>query len=182
MGMRHLWGAEMVKTKFIRAVALLAISIVSMVIASVSARAGEYVIRGKFTADGIASCENPPVQNFPIHAEGTASLSTNRNATVEMTSNVEGSVQYNGKLGAKPIDVPNGSASLRVAGRHTLRAIREYPNNVLIVDLTIIGHSCSVKVVSRLKPGKHQYTFNTAIGLAYCSQPKIVKAECSVVE
>ena len=169
----------MVNTKFIHAVALLAVSTVML---PVSSRAGEYVLRGKFTADGIANCENPPVQNFPIHAEGTASLSTNRDATVEMTSNIEGSVEYNGKLGAKPIDVPNGSASLRVAGRHTLRAIREYPNNLLIVDLTIIGHSCSVKVVSRLKPGKHQYTFNTAIGLAYCSQPKVVKAECSVVQ
>src|SRR5579872_7480826 len=128
MGMRHLWGAEMVKTRFIHALALLAISIV---LTPVSGKAGEYILRGKFTADGVASCESPPVQNFPIHAEGTASLSTNRDATVEMTSNVEGSVQYNGKLGAKPIDVPNGSASLRVAGRHTLRAIREYPNNVL---------------------------------------------------
>jgi hypothetical protein len=169
----------MVKTRFIHAVALLAVSIVML---PVSAEARDATIRGKFTADGIANCENPPVQNFPIHAEGTASLSTNREASVEMTSNVEGSVQYSGKLGGKPIDVPNGSASLRVAGRHTLRAIREYPNNVLIVDLTIIGHSCTVKVVSRLKPGKHQYTFHTAVGLAYCSQPKVVKAECSVVE
>ena len=171
-------GAEMVKIKFAQAVALLTISIVMTLYPSY---AGEHVIRGKFTADGIANCENPLVQNFPIHAEGTASLSTNRDATVDMTSNVEGSVQYSGKLGSK-VDVPNGSASLRVAGRHTLRAIREYPNNLLIVDLTIIGHSCSVKVVSRLKPGKHQYTFHTAVGLAYCSQPKVVKAECSVIE
>jgi hypothetical protein len=168
----------MVKIKLAQAVALLA---TSMVLMPVSGHAGDYVIRGKFTADGIANCENPPVQNFPIHAEGTASLSTNREASVEMNSNVEGSVRYSGKLGGKPVDVPNGSTSLRVAGRHTLRAIREYPNNLLVVDLTIIGHSCSIKVVSRLKPGKHQYTFNTAVGLAYCSQPRVVKAECSVL-
>ena len=169
----------MAKIKFAQAVALLAISIVMTLGPS---HAGEHVIRGKFTADGIANCENPLVQNFPIHAEGTATLSTNREATLDMTSNVEGSVQYNAKLGGKPVDVPNGSASLHVAGRHTLRAIRDYPNNVLIVDLTIIGHSCSVKVVSRLKPGRHQYTFHTAVGLAYCSQPRVVKAECSVLE
>lgn len=169
----------MLKIKFAQAVALLAVSIA---IVPGSGHAGDSIIRGKFTADGLANCENPPVQNFPIHAEGTASLSTNREATLDMTSNVEGSVQYNAKLGGKPVEVPNGSASLHVAGRHTLRAVRDYPNNVLIVDLTIIGHSCSVKVVSRLKPGKHQYTFHTAVGLAYCSQPKVVKAECSVVE
>ncbi len=77
--------------------------------------------------------------------------------------------------------MPNGSASLHVAGRHTLRAIREYPNNNLIVTLTIIRNSCSIKVESRLKPGRKQYTFQTAIGLAYCSQPRLVKAECSVI-
>src|SRR5579871_2420563 len=168
----------MVKIKFAQAVALFAISIV---MAPVSGVAGESVIRGTFIADGIANCENPPVQNFPSHAEGTASLSTSREASVDMMSNVEGSVQYSGKLGGK-IDVPNGTASLRVAGRHTLRAIREYPNNLLIVDLTIIGHSCSIKVDTRLKPGKHQYTFHTAVGLAYCSKPRVTRAECSVIE
>lgn len=167
----------MVQTKFIHAVALLAVSIV-MVPASGQAAGG--VIRGKFNVDGIANCENPPVQNFPIHAEGTASLSTDRSATVDMTSNVEGMVEYNGRLGGH-IELPNGSASLHVAGRHTLRAIREYPNNSLIVDLTIIGNSCSLKVENRLKRGKTQYTFHTAIGLAYCSKPQMVKAECSVI-
>ena len=167
----------MAKTKFDRAVALLAVSIVML---PVSSQAAGGLIRGKFSVDGIANCENPPVQNFPIHAEGTASLSTDRSATVEMSSNVEGMVQYNGKLGGS-IELPNGSASLHVAGRHALRAIRDYPNNSLIVTLTIIGNSCSIKVESRLKPGKHQYTFHTAIGLAYCSQPHVVKAECSVV-
>jgi hypothetical protein len=178
LNMKRLMGVEMVATKFIHAVALLAVSIVML---PVSSWAAGDVIRGKFTADGIANCENPPVQNFQIHAEGTASLSTDRSATVEMSSNVEGMVQYNGKLGGKPIELPNGSASLHVAGRHTLRAVRDYPNNSLIVTLTIIGNSCAIKVESRLKPGKRQYTFNTAVGLAYCSQPKLVKAECSVI-
>jgi hypothetical protein len=138
-------------------------------------------LRGKFIADGVATCENPPVQNFPIHAEGTAELSTDRSATLDMESNVEGRVQYNGKLGGRPIDVPDGSASLHVANRHTLRAVRDYPNNVLVVNLTIIGHSCSLKVENRLKPGKHQYTFHTAGGLAYCSKPQVTRAECSVL-
>jgi hypothetical protein len=164
----------MTKIKFVLAVALLAISIV-MVPASADAAA----IRGKFTFDGIASCERPPVQNFPVHAEGTATLSTDRSATLEMVSNIEGAVQYNAKLGGKPIDMPNGSGSLHVAGRHTLRAVRDFPNNVLVVNLTIIGRSCVAKVENRLKPGKRQYTFQTAIGLAYCSKPRVVRAECT---
>jgi hypothetical protein len=167
----------MLKIRFVLTVAPLAISIVMM---PVSGEAAEAVIRGKFNVDGIASCDNPPVQNFPIHAEGTAALSTDRSATVDMSSNVEGMVQYNGKLGGK-LELPNGSASLHVAGKHTLRAVREYPNNSLIVNLTIIGTSCAIRVENRLKPGRRQYTFHTAIGLAYCSKPQVVKAECSVI-
>jgi hypothetical protein len=168
-------GAEMLKIKFVQAVALLTNSIV---MTPALVEAAESAIRGKFVFEGIANCENPPVQNFPVHAEGTAVLSTNRDATLDMESNVEGRVQYNAKLGGKPTEAPEGSASLHVAGRHTLRAIREYPNNLLIVDMTIIGHSCSLKVENRLKPGRRQYTFHTAVGLAYCSKPRVVKAEC----
>src|SRR5581483_8425903 len=72
-------GAEMVKTRFVYAVALLAVSIV---MSPVSGRAAGDVIRGKFSVDGIANCENPPIQGFPVHAEGTASLATDRSATV----------------------------------------------------------------------------------------------------
>lgn len=168
----------MTKVKFVDALAAFAVWAVMFPVASQSA---DNAVRGKFVFDGIANCMNPPVQNFPVHAEGTASLSTDRSARVNMVSNVEGPVQYNAKLGGKPIDMPNGSGSLRVAGRHTLRAVRDFPNNVLIINLTIIGHSCSAKIENRLKPGKQQYTFQTAIGLAYCSKPQVVRADCSVI-
>ncbi|MFZ0763380.1 hypothetical protein [Bradyrhizobium sp.] len=171
-------GAEMVQTRFIHAVALLVFSIV---MSPVSGKAAGDVIRGKFVLDAIANCENPPVQNFPVHSEGTASLSTDRSARLDLMSNVSGAVQYNAKLGGKPTEAPEGSASLHVVGRHTLQAIRDYPNNIQVVNMTIIGHSCSLKIENRLKPGKHQYTFHTAIGLAYCSKPQVVKAECSVI-
>ena len=167
----------MVQTRFIHAAALLAVSIVM----TGPCIAAESSVRAKFVADGIANCESPPVQNFPIHAEGTASLSTNRSATMDMSSNFEGQSQYTAKLGGKPTEAPEGSASLHVAGRHTLCAIRDYPNNILVVDMTIIDHSCSLKLENRLKRGKTQYTFHTAIGLAYCSRPQVVKAECSVI-
>jgi len=177
--MKRLLRAEMVKIKFAQAVVLFAISIVTT---PVSSEAAESVIRGKFVLDAIANCENPPVQNFPVHSEGTASLSTDRSARLDLVSNVSGAVQYNAKLGGKPTEAPQGSASLHVVGGHTLQAIRGYPNNIQVVNMTIVGHSCSLKIEDRLKPGKHQYTFHTAVGLAYCSKPQMVKAECSVIE
>lgn len=170
-------GADMTKIKFAYVYATFAVLVTMLPVAGRSADDG---VRGKFVFDGLANCENPPVQNFPVHAEGTASLSADRSARVDMVSNIEGVVQYNAKLGGKPIDMPNGSGSLHVAGRHTLRAVRDFPNYVLVISLTIVGHSCSAKVENRLKPGKRQYTFHTAIGLAYCSKPQVAKAECSV--
>lgn len=166
----------MTKIRLSHALAALAISIPMI---PASAEAAGTAIRGKFIFDGIANCENPPVRNFPVHGEGTAMLSTDRSATLDMESSVEGRVQMTGTLGGKPTEVPGGSASLRVAGRHTLRAIREYPNNYIIVNLTVIGKSCSMKVEHRLKPGKRQYTFTSAVGIAYCSKPQIVRLECT---
>ena len=174
--MKYLKGVEMMKVKLSCAVAAFA---VSMMMIPVSSEAAGTAIRGKFSFDGIANCENPPMRNFPVHAEGTAVLSTDRNATLDMESNVEGRVQLNAKLGDKPTEAPGGSASLHVAGNHTLRAIREYPNNYIIVNLTVIGKSCSMKVENRLKPGKRQYTFSSAVGVAYCSKPQIVRLECT---
>jgi len=170
-------GGSMTKIKFADVCATLAVLVMMLPVAGRSAEDG---VRGKFVFDGIANCENPPVQNFPVHAEGTASLLADRSARVDMVSNVEGGVQYNAKLGGKPTEAPEGSASLHVVGRHTLQAIRDYPNNIQVVNMTIIGHSCSLKIENRLKPGKRQYTFHTAIGLAYCSKPQVVKAECTV--
>jgi hypothetical protein len=164
------------KTMFSYALAAVAVSI--MMIPVLAESAGK-AIRGKFSFDEIANCENPPVQNFPVHTEGTAVLSTDRSASVDMDSNAEGRVQLSGKLGGRPTEAPGGSASLSVAGKHTLRAIREYPNNYTVVTLTVIGNSCSMRVEDRLKPGKRQYTFQTSVGLAYCSKPQITRAECS---
>jgi len=135
-------------------------------------------LRGRFSVDGIANCDNPPIQHFPLHADGTAELSANRSASLQMDSNVEGSIKLNATLGGRPTEAPGGSASLHVAGRHTLKAVRDYPNNTMVVLLTIIGNSCTMKVENRLKPGKRQYTFYTSVGYAYCSKPVVTRAEC----
>jgi hypothetical protein len=155
-----------------------AISVLAISTLATSASSDAAGLRGRFSVDGIANCDNPPIRNFPLHAEGTAELSANRAASLQMDSNVEGRVNLNATLGGRPQEAPGGAASLHVAGRHTLKAVRDYPNNQMIVMLTIVGNSCSMKVENRLKPGRRQYTFTTTMGLAYCSKPIVTRAEC----
>ena len=172
LGMKHLTGADM-NLRIAYAISALAISMLAMPVSSDAAG-----LRGRFSVDGIANCQNPPISNFPLRAEGTAELSADRNASLQMSSNVEGQVNLNARLGGRPQEAPGGSASLHVAGRHTLKAVRDYPNNTMVVLLTIIGNSCTMKVENRLKPGKRQYTFYTSVGYAYCAKPVVTRAEC----
>jgi hypothetical protein len=144
----------------------------------VSSEAG-VVARARFSFDALANCEKPAVQDFPVHAEGTGTLSADRSATLDMDSNIEGRTRYNATLGAKPKELPGGSASLHVAGKHTLQAIRDYPNNSIVVYMTVIGNSCAMRIENKLKPGKRQYTFYGKLGVAYCSKPRIVHTECT---
>lgn len=150
-----------------------------MPILPTSSEAAAVVARARFSFDALANCERPAVQDFPVHAEGTGVLSADRSATLDMESNIEGRTKYNATLGAKPKEAPGGSTSLRVAGRHTLRAIRDYPNNTIVVYMTVIGNACGMKIENRLKPGKRQYTFYGKLGVAYCAKPRIVHTECT---
>jgi hypothetical protein len=152
--------------------------VLSMLAMPVSSEAAGKSIRARFSFDGFATCQQPPISNFPIHGEGTGTLSTDRNAELDMDSSVEGRVQYRLKLGATPTEAPAGSASLRVVGRHTLRAVRDYPNNQIIITITIRGNACAMKIDQRLKPGKRQYTFLSGSGISYCSRPTITRTSC----
>ena len=145
----------------------------------VSSHAAGDVLRAKFHFEGLATCINPPVQNFPIHGDGTGVLSADRSARLDMDSNSEGKVTLNAKLGAAPMEAPGGSASIRVAGRHSLRMIRDYPNNIIVINMTVRGNSCTMTLENRLKPGKHQYTFYNGSGFSYCERPQITRSECS---
>ncbi|WMT76213.1 hypothetical protein [Bradyrhizobium sp. Ash2021] len=158
---------------------VIAVLAASMLATAVPGEAAGTSVRARFSFDAVANCEKPAVQNYPVHAEGTGVLSTDRTATLDMNSNVEGRVRYNAKLGAKPTEAIGGSASLRVAGRHTLQAVRDYPNNSIVVYMTVIGNSCSLRIENRLKPGKRQYTFTGNLGVAYCSKPRIIHTECT---
>lgn len=149
----------------------------TLAMASASEAAGS-AIRGRFSYDGIANCQQPAIKNFPIHAEGSAVLSTDRKARLEMTTNTGGTTRLNATLGGKPTAAPGGSTSLNVIGNHTLRAVREYPNNVAIVTMTIRGTSCTMTLDNRLKPGKKVYTFTNGAGVSYCDRPQITHTEC----
>src|SRR3954464_4941193 len=81
-------------------------------------------VTAKFSFDAVANCERPMmVRNFPIHGEGTGTLSPDRTATLDLNSNVEGMQRYDAKLGGKAIETPDGFATLRVRSRRSLRAI-----------------------------------------------------------
>ena len=57
-------------------------------------------VRAKFSFDALADCEQPSVKDFQVHAEGTGALSTDRTATLDMQSNVEGHTQIMGRSSA----------------------------------------------------------------------------------
>lgn len=137
------------------------------------------LVRARFSLDALATCTQPAVQNFPLHIDGTGTLSVNRSATLDLSSNVLGTEHYDAKLGGRPTEANGGSASVRVVSKHTLRAVRDYPNNSIIVYMTVIGNSCRLKVENRLKRGKRIYTFYGNMGVAYCAKPQIIRAECT---
>jgi hypothetical protein len=136
-------------------------------------------IRAKFSVDGLATCQQPAVTNYPVHVEGTGVLSTDRSATLTLNSSMGSQETLTTRLGSRPSAAAGGSAALRVVSRHTLQAVREYANNRIIVYMTVVGNSCSIRVEHRLKPGKRQYTFNVSNGVALCSKPVVTRAQCT---
>ena len=165
----------MAKVRTALAFLTLATSILALPVGS---EAAGTTVRARFSFDALADCQQPAVRDFAVHGEGTGTLSTDRTATLDMQSNIEGHTSYTAKLGAKA-EAVGGSASLRVAGRHTLKAIREYPNNYIFVYMTVIGNACAMRIENRLKPGRRQYAFQNSTGIAYCSRPRIVRTECT---
>ncbi len=170
-------GDDIVAIRTTFALAAFTAALISMLPVSVDA-AGK-VIRARFSYDAIATCTQPPVQNFSVHAEGTGTLSTDRTATLDMSSSALGTENYSAKLGGRPTEAPGGSASLRVVGRNTLRAVRDYPNNQIIAYMTVIGNTCSLRIENRLKPGKRDYTFYGNLGVFTCAKPQVIRAVCA---
>jgi hypothetical protein len=157
----------------------LALAVIAVIVTVVSFPNTSFAqAQAKFSFDAIVNCHQPSLQNYPIHGEGTGRLSTGGNAALNVDSNVEGRQEYDVKLGGRPIETPGGSATLRVASRHSLRVVRDYPNNIMAFELKVVGRTCTMKVENRLKPGRRQYTFATRLGLAYCDRPIMTKTTC----
>jgi hypothetical protein len=159
--------------------------LVGLVVMPVSSQA-DSSLRAKFSWDGIATCENPSVQNLPIHVEGTGTLNVDRHASLDVSGTTMGILakneHYDTTLGGKPTVAEDGAASVRVIGRSHLQAIRYYPNNSVVADLYVSGKSCTLKIDHRLNRGKRQYTFaNPLGGLAYCDRPRTVRTSCEPI-
>lgn len=133
-------------------------------------------VKVRFVVDGLANC--PPLRNYPLHVEGDGTLSGKNSATLAVRGNVE-NTEYSAKLGGRPTAAPDGSAALQVTSQSSLRATRDYPNNVLVIDIKVVGNNCSIRINHRLKPGKKDYTFTTSLGLAHCERPTTTSATCS---
>lgn len=133
--------------------------------------------RAQFAVDVLATCQKPAVKDVPIHVEGTGILKPDGSARVDVDGGSLGRTRYRTKLG-ETATVAGGSASLRVTGRSSLRAIREYPNHQMIIDMQVSGKECTITVRNVLKPGKREYAFVGNGGTAYCEKPKIVRTAC----
>ena len=92
-----------------------------MALVPAASEAAGTTIRAKFSFDGIATCTQPALTNFPVHVDGTGELSTDRTATLTLSSVVGGQENYTAKLGGRPI-------SLRwVACCRTLARVKSSP-------------------------------------------------------
>ena len=132
--------------------------------------------RAQYGVDVVASCTKPLIKDLPLHVEGSGVLKTDGSARLSVDG-LMGRTTYRTKLGQES-RAPGGSASLRVTGRSSLRAIRDYPNHQMIIDLLMSGTSCVINVRNVLKPGKTQYVFTSGGGTAYCDKPRIVRTAC----
>lgn len=133
--------------------------------------------RAQFAVDVLATCQRPAFKDLPIHVEGTGILKPDGSASVDVDGGSLGRTRYATKLGQSAA-APGGSASLRVTGRSGLRAIRDYPNHQMIIDLKVSGKDCAIAVRNVLKPGRREYLFVSGGATASCAQPRIVRTAC----
>ena len=153
------------------------LTVVSLLCGSCLAETAFAQARAQFAVDVLATCHKPAFKDLPIHVEGTGILKTDGSARVDVDGGSLGRTRYATKLGQTSA-APGGSASLRVTGRSSLRAIRDYPNHQMIIDLQVSGKDCTITVRNVLKPGKREYAFTGAGGTGYCEKPRIVRTAC----
>ncbi|MBI5320487.1 hypothetical protein [Bradyrhizobium sp.] len=153
-----------------------AIAIGTFLCAACATEAAFAQFRAQYGVDVLASCTEPAIKDIPLHMEGTGVLKTDRSAEVTVDGSLGWST-YGTKLG-QTSKAPGGSAALRVTGRSSLRAIRDYPNHQMIIDMHVSGKECAITVRNVLKPGRRDYIFVSGGGSATCEKPRIVSSAC----
>ena len=89
-----------------------------------------------------------------------------------------GLLRWNGQLGGRPTTTPGGTAELRVAGPHGLRAIWRQPHNDIFMDPVADQQSCRVSVDVKLHRGQTVYTLYNGRNFENCPEIRIVQAIC----
>jgi hypothetical protein len=131
-------------------------------------------------------CDGPtvafPIRNWPAEVNGKASLLPNRSTSMELSMSglgiPTGLLRWNGQLGGRPTTTPGGTAELRVAGPHGLRAIWRQPHNDIFMDLVADQQSCRVSVDVKLHRGQTVYTLYNGRNFENCPEIRIVQATC----
>ena len=131
-------------------------------------------------------CDGPtvsfPIRDWPAQVTGKASLLPNRSTSMELSMSgvgiPTGQLRWDGQLGGRPTTTAGGTAELRVAGPHTLRALWRQPHNDIVMDLTADPQSCRVSVSARLHPGQTVYTLYNGRNFENCPEFRVVRATC----
>lgn len=129
-------------------------------------------------------CDQPlQFRNLIITGDGTGVLNTDRSASADLNIKefiFTNRLHFDARLGSAAQPAPGGSAQVRVGGRNRLLLIWNLPNNQLTADIAVNGHSCTMKVDTRLKPGMKQYSLYDGSRFYFCGRPRVEQTSCSV--
>jgi hypothetical protein len=147
---------------------------------------GDDAMHFDFNWQLLIGCDGPtvsfPIRNWPAEVSGKASLLSNRTTSMELSMSglgiPTGQLRWNGQLGGRPTTTAGGTAELRVAGPHSLRAIWRLPHNDIVMDLTADQQSCRVSVDSTLPTGQTVYTLYNGRNFENCPEFRVVQASC----
>ena len=151
------------------------------------AETAAFRFRGSF--DGAADCNIPfgrrayQVKNIPIHGDVSGNLKPDKTGTIDlkmtMAYYVSSRIHFGGVLG-ETISAPGGTARAEIAGPNHLRLTWDLPNNIIVVEVDVVGQTCKATMGFELKPGKTQYTLHDGRQLYVCSKPRVVRTACRI--
>jgi hypothetical protein len=129
-----------------------------------------------------------PVTGWPGTLHGALGLNEDRSYSIVLSYDyflgMPWTLHFEGRLGGAPMQTRGGSAELRVAGQHGLRAIFHEPNNDLVFNVDADESGCRMTVDSQLHAGKADYTLYNGhnelddLRFTHCSAVHTVAATC----